>query len=161
MKFTTLPLLICLLSGCATHYKYDPVSFEDPEIIFGDRFGGGSITSPARSFQLNTLGNNKCSDYRFSGVLSNHWMGAGEKTRNYFVPQRTQVALIGSYILTSGSNISTCSIGPISFKPEKAKRYSIDISRSCRISIVEILLDGKHSAKEIEQQKLDDCHETK
>jgi hypothetical protein len=163
MKFTILPvLLISLLSGCAANYKYVPVSPEDPKITFGDRFGGGSIYSPARSFQLNTLGENKCSDYKPSGVLSNHWMGIGEKTREYFVPKDSQVALIGTYNLSTGSKISTCSVGPISFSPEHGKQYSIDvvsIFRACRISIVEILPDGKHSTKEIEQKRLGDCIE--
>jgi hypothetical protein len=51
-----LPLLLILLSGCTVlpKYNYQSQANIDPEIVFGDRFGGGTVTSPARTFKINT-----------------------------------------------------------------------------------------------------------
>ncbi|MCL1123385.1 hypothetical protein [Shewanella surugensis] len=149
------------LSGCATHYEYQPVSPQDPVITFGDRLGGGAIFySPTRSFSINTTGTNQCADYHDVGSVSNHWTRIYAKTRKYFVPKETKVSLIGNYSLATGNKYSSCKFGPISFKAEASKHYSVDISTlftTCSISIFEIAPDGTYLNIQIEQNREPEC----
>ncbi|GAA6140655.1 hypothetical protein [Hydrogenophaga sp. 5NK40-0174] len=156
MKFAlTVASALLLLSGCASApkgYEYAPASPQDPQITFGDRLGGGRVRSPARNFLINTALGNRCVDYKGTGVLSNHWMGVGEKTRSYYVPKDAKVYLIGSYVFSTGFSTSSCNVGPVSFMPEAAKHYSIDVGvedRKCFMSIVEIGQDGKHADAQV------------
>lgn len=149
------------LCGCATQYHYQSTSSDDPVITFGDRLGGGSVFySPIRRFSINTAGTDQCADYHNAGSVSNHWMGINPKTRDYFVPKDTQVSLMGYYSLASGNKLSSCNVGPISFKAEAHKHYSVDISsfaNHCLISIFEILPDGRYSNNKVEQNREAEC----
>ncbi|MDF1819985.1 MAG: hypothetical protein P1U64_00330 [Alcanivoracaceae bacterium] len=155
-------LLVPILPGC-TYYNYVPASEDDPKITFGDRFGGDSVSSPARNFLINTAETDYCSDYKPTGVLSNHWSSFGRhKTRDFHVPRGTRIKLIGTYIYSGYSTISTCRAGPISFSPEDGAHYSIDIVTAhgkCGISIVKIGPDGDHSASEEEKSRETECEE--
>lgn len=154
-------LAVGLLSGCATPYKYQIASPQDPVITFGDRLGGGAVfSSPIRRFSINTTGTDQCADYHDAGSVSNHWMGINPKTRDYFVPKDTQVSLMGRYSLSTGNKLSSCNVGPVSFKAEANKHYSVDISswaNSCLISIFEILPDGSYSTNKVEQHSEAKC----
>jgi hypothetical protein len=101
-----LPLLLILLSGCTVlpKYNYQSQANIDPEIVFGDRFGGGTVTSPARTFKINTkdVAVNKCTDFTVVGTTSNHWMGVVPRTVNIKVPAGMTVSIAGSYLLSTG-----------------------------------------------------------
>ncbi len=143
-------LLVVPLLGCASSVKYDykSATSTDPEFIFGDRFGGGAISSPARSFDVNTgdLASNKCSDYARVGTTSNHWMGVAPKTIQVKVPAGKPVAVAAGYLASSGSSMSSCLPPIVKLQPKDRATYSIDIAiinKLCMLSIVEKLPDGK------------------
>ena len=162
MRLAVCTLSAVLLSGCSSKYVYVPESRDDPEITFGDRFGGGAIYSPARNFSINITDTNKCSDYKYVGVLSNNWMGIGEETIVVSVPKGKKISMIGTYNYSTGSSNSHCEVGPVSFEPESSQHYSIDITtllNYCRISILEILPNGVHSKVPVSQKKEEECLE--
>jgi hypothetical protein len=70
------PIFLIVLSGCTTlpKYNYQSRASTDPVIVFGDRFGGGAVNSPARSFGVNTkdAASNMCIDFEVVGTTSNH-----------------------------------------------------------------------------------------
>jgi hypothetical protein len=143
-------LLVVLLSACAplSKYNYQSQASSDPEFIFGDRFGGGSVTSPARSFKVNIVDPNlnKCSDYAVVGTTSNHWMGTASKTIQIKTPAGKAVALSGGYVLSTGFSITTCMPPAVRFFPKNGSTYSVDvgvIDKRCMLSIVQRLPDGK------------------
>lgn len=151
-KFLPL-LLIVLLSACAplSKYNYQSQASPDPEFIFGDRLGGGSVTSPARSFEINIVDPNlnKCSDYAIIGTTSNHWMGAVPKTIQIKTPAGKAVALSGRYFLSTGFSSTSCIPPVVRFSPKNGSTYSVDIGivdRRCMLSIVQRLPDGKDEA---------------
>jgi hypothetical protein len=148
-----LPLfLVALLSACAPFpkYNYQSQASPDPEFIFGDRFGGGSISSPARTFDVNIVDpvQNKCDDYTRVGTTSNHWMRMAPKTIQIKTPAGKAVALSGGYLLSTGYSSTSCLPPVIMFSPEDGATYSVDIElvdKRCKLSIVQRLPDGKES----------------
>lgn len=145
-----LPLLLILLTGCATtpKYNYQSQSGADPQFIFGDRFGGGSVNSPARSFKINTTDAafNKCTDFAYVGTTSNHWMHVVPKTVEIKVPTGKSVSISSGYNYSNGVTTSTCTPPILMFSPQEGTVYSVDIetiASKCALSIVRKLPDGK------------------
>jgi hypothetical protein len=130
MKKFLVPFLI-LLSGCTTlpKYNYQSQASTDPVIVFGDRFGGGAVNSPARSFGVNTkdAASNMCIDFEVVGTTSNHWMRINSKTIQIKTPTGKPVAIRGSYLYSSGSIIATCAPPALLLMPKDGASYSIDI----------------------------------
>ena len=126
-----LHLFLILLSGCTTlpKYNYQSQSSTDPVIVFGDRFGGGSINSPARSFGIDTKDvlSNKCADFEVVGTTSNHWMRINSRTIQIRTPTGKAVVIRGNYSYSSGSISASCSPPALLFTPKEGVNYSIDI----------------------------------
>jgi hypothetical protein len=126
-----LVLLLILLSGCTTlpKYNYQSQAGTDPVIVFGDRFGGGAVNSPARSFSVNTkdAASNMCIDFEVVGTTSNHWMRINSRTIQIRTPTGKAVVIRGNYSYNSGSIIASCSPPPLLFNPKEKASYSIDI----------------------------------
>ncbi len=146
MKRIAVVAAVFSLAACAQlpPYAYKAQSENDPEITFGDRFGGGKIGSPARTFAVNTndATANKCKDFVNVGTTSNHWSGVAPRTRVIRVPAGNTVA-IGSFWLFSNTS---CRPGVMMFSPENGGKYSVDIEFAgdkCRLSIAQAKLDGK------------------
>lgn len=138
-----LPLIIILLSGCTIlpKYNYQSQISADPEIILGDRLGGGSVTSPARTFKINIkdADANKCTDFAIVGTTSNHWMGVAPKSIKIRVPAGKAVLISGTYFLSTGFSNTSCTPLTLMFLPKDALSYSIDIDTTdnkCNLSIV-------------------------
>jgi hypothetical protein len=145
-----LPLLLILLTGCATapKYNYQSQSGTDPQFIFGDRFGGGSVNSPARSFKINTTDAalNKCTDFAIVGTTSNHWMHVVPKTVEIKAPAGKSVSISSGYNYSNGFSNTTCAPPTLMFSPQEGTVYSVDIETvggKCALSIVRKLPDGK------------------
>lgn len=151
MKYALPLLLIVLMSGCAAplqKYNYQSQANTDPEFTFGDRLGGGSVTSPARSFDINTIDAalNKCSDYSSLGTTSNHWMKVAPRTIKIKTPAGKSVAISGGYLLNTGFSSTSCLPPLVMFTPKDGAAYSVDIeliNKRCTLSIVQQLADGK------------------
>lgn len=151
MKKTLPLLLIVLMSGCAAplpKYNYQSQVSADPEFVFGDRFGGGSVTSPARSFDINTLDPalNKCGDYSNVGTTSNHWMKVVPRTIQIKTPAGKAVGIAGGYLLNTGFSSTSCLPPLIMFTPKDGAVYSVDvemIENRCSLSVVQKMPDGK------------------
>lgn len=149
MKAFTLLILI-LLTGCTTlpKYNYQSQANIDPEIIFGDRFGGGKVTSPARSFKVNTndvLGN-RCSEFSIVGTTSNHWMGVVPKSVQIKVPAGRAVSIAGAYMLSTGYSNTSCTPPTLMFLPKDSATYSVDIEtneKSCVLRVVQKMANGQ------------------
>jgi hypothetical protein len=147
----TLPLLLLLLTGCAAtgaKYNYQSEVSTDPSYIFGDRFGGGSVNSPARSFAVNTRDAqaNKCADFDWVGTTSNHWMKVNPKTIAIKTPTGKAVAIRSNYIYSNGFIMTTCTPPVITFMPKDAATYSVDVEtvdKKCTVSVVQKLPDGQ------------------
>lgn len=144
-KLILVPLIV-LMSGCAgvKPYTYNAQSESDPEIIFGDRFGGGKIASPARTFDINTqdAAANKCKDFTNVGTTSNHWMHVTAKTKVIRIPSGKSVAIRSSWLFGTTS----CIPRVLMFTPASAGKYSVDIGSlydKCYLSIVQIKPDGQ------------------
>lgn len=153
MKIVAPLILTILLSACASVEKYSYQSQDsqgslDPEFIFGDRFGGGAVASPARTFDINTVSPvlNKCSDYSRVGTTSNHWSRVAPKTIQIRTPAGKAVALSGGYLASSGFSSSSCLPPLVMLNPKNGATYSVDIdvvNKRCMLSIVQRLPDGK------------------
>ena len=144
MKSKAMVVLAILLSGCASSYVYVAKSDKDPDVTFGDRFGGGKIASPARTFLINTTdaAANKCKDFAVVGTTSNHWMHVNSKTKEIRIPADRAVAIASSWLFGA----SSCNPPTIMFKPEEAGKYSVDIGfvgDKCYLSIMKNTPDGK------------------
>ncbi len=146
----TLPLLLIALSGCAAapKYNYQSQTSTDPTIIFGDRFGGGSVTSPARNFNINIkdAAANKCADAALVGTTSNNWAKINPPTIEIKVPSGKPISVTGFSLLNTLAGISTCVPPPLMFSPKEGGTYSIDINAfdtPCVLSIVQKLPEGK------------------
>ena len=159
MHRIVLAVSVLMLSACAQikPYTYTAQSDNDPQITFGDRFGGGKISSPARTFDVNfndAVGN-KCNDFVNVGTTSNHWMHVVPKTKVIRTPAGKPVAVRSLW----GFSGSSCRPGVIMFTPENGEKYSIDIafvSDKCYLSIVQVKPDGKF--EEVKQKAiLPDC----
>ncbi len=157
-KIIVFALTVMGISGCATNkYEHQANLESDSKVVFGEIYGGGSIISPARNLLVNISDNNLCSDYDQIGVVSNHWTGIGEKTREFYIPENTEVKLIGTYNLSSGDKIVSCKIGPVSFFNNSVTSYSIDVGRAskfCFISVIET--NPGHEDSKIELTKVAD-----
>lgn len=137
---------VLMLTACAQipPYTYTSQSEIDPEITFGDRFGGGKISSPARSFAVNfsNAATNKCKDFVNVGVTSNHWMGVAPKTRQIRVPAGKEVAIRSFWTFST----SSCIPSVLKFTPENSGKYSVDVAfvgSKCYLSIAQHKADGK------------------
>lgn len=126
-----LVLFPILLFGCTTtsKYNYQPQASTDPIFTFGDRFGGGAINSPSRSFAVNTkdAASNMCADFEEVGTTSNHWTRIRQRTIRIKTPTGKAIAIRGAYFYSSGSIIATCVPPALLFTPKDAASYSIDI----------------------------------
>lgn len=145
-----LPLFLILLSGCTAipKYNYQSQANTDPTIIFGDRFGRGSVNSPARSFAIDAKDAvlNKCADFEVVGTTSNHWMKLNSPTIQIKTPAGKELAIRGNYVYSSGTLITTCAPPVLMFLPKEAATYSVDIetaNNKCVLSIVQKLPDGQ------------------
>ena len=145
-----LALFFILLSGCTTvpKYSYQSQASTDPVFVFGDRFGGGSVNSPARSLGINTkdAAANRCADFEEIGTTSNHWMRLKSPTIQIKTPAGRAIAIRSSYLYSSGTIITTCVPSPLMFIPREGATYSVDvemIKRACQLSIVQKLSDGQ------------------
>lgn len=154
MKYL-LPLLLILLTGCTTvpNYSYQSSGVTDPAFVFGDRFGGGSVNSPARSFGINTKDAvaNRCVDFEEVGTTSNHWMRFKSRTIEIQTLAGKAVAIRGNYLYSSGTLITTCAPSPLMFIPKEGASYSVDvemINRKCQLSIVQKLPNGQQGMVE-------------
>ncbi len=134
------------ITACAQlpPYAYTAQSDNDPEITFGDRFGGGKISSPARTFDVNTndAAVNKCKDFVNVGTTSNHWSGVAPKTRMIRVPAGKTIAIRSFWLFSNTS----CRPGVLMFSPENGGKYSVDIAFAgdkCHLSIAQSKSDGK------------------
>jgi hypothetical protein len=144
-------LLAVLLSGCGTaipKYNYQSQANTDPAIVFGDRFGGGTVNSPARAFAVNTKDaeSNKCADFEEVGTTSNHWMRVSPQTIQINTPAGKAVAIRGNYLYSSGIIITTCTPTSLIFFPKDAAIYSVDIEithKQCQFSVVQKLPNGQ------------------
>ena len=143
-------LFVILLSGCAStpKYSYQSQADADPVFIFGDRFGGGSVNSPARSFGINAKDAvaNRCADFEEVGTTSNHWMRLKSPTIQIKTPAGRAVAIRGNYLYSSGIIITTCVPSPLMFIPKDGSTYSVDvemIKRTCSLSVVQKLPNGQ------------------
>lgn len=159
MNRILLAVSVLMLSACAQlkPYTYTAQSDNDPQIIFGDRLGGGKVGSPARTFDVNfdDAVANKCSDFVNVGTTSNHWMHLVAKTKVIRTPVGKTVAVRSLWAFSNAS----CRPGVIMFTPENGGKYSIDIafmSNKCYLSIVQEKPDGK--TEEVKQRTiLPDC----
>lgn len=145
-----LALLLILLSGCTTipKYSYQSQASNDPEFIFGDRFGGDSINSPARTFSINIKDatSNTCSDFSMVGVTSNNWL-IKKPAIQLKTPSGKQVSIRGTYLLHPAS----CEPPTLIFAPKDGATYSVDVQATypdpthiyCMLSIVQKMPDGK------------------
>lgn len=140
---TLLPFFLILLSGCTTapRYTYQSQTNTDPVFVFGDRFGGGSVNSPARSFGINTkdAAANRCADFEEVGTTSNHWMHLNSRTKEIKTPAGKAVTIRSNYLYSSGIIIISCVPPPLMFIPNEGAIYSVDIDmikRTCQLSIV-------------------------
>jgi hypothetical protein len=145
-----ISLFLILLTGCTTvpKYSYQSQTSTDPVFVFGDRFGGGSVNSPARSFGINTEDAvaNRCADFEEVGTTSNHWMRLKSRTIEIKTPAGKAITLRSSYLYSSGTLITTCAPSPLMFTPKEGASYSVDvemINRKCQLSIVEKLPNGQ------------------
>lgn len=141
-------LFTLLITACSTVPKYVNKEAEptDAQITFGDRFGGGSISSPARGFLLNStnIDENQCSNYKSIGTTSNNWSGVAPKTININIPGDNEFAIYGNY-LSGGGFVSTCQTKPQVYKFIPGESYSIDIGTEkniCFLSVIQKKLDG-------------------
>jgi hypothetical protein len=147
----TLPLLLLLLTGCAAtapKYNYQSQVNTDPSYVFGDRFGGGSVKSPARSFAVNTKDAqaNKCADFAVVGTTSNHWMKVVPRTIEIKTPTGKAVAIRSHYNYSNGFINTTCTPDVITFMPKDAATYSVDVEtvdKKCTLSVVQKLPNGQ------------------
>ena len=154
---TILPLFIVLLTGCVTvpKYNYQSEASADPTFIFGDRFGGGSVNGPARSFviRVKNLASNKCavpSDFTFVGTTSNNWAGVFSPTIQIKSPAGKMVVIGGNSEFSGASArgiaTTTCHGGVVTFLPKDAATYSVDIEQggnTCHLSILQKLENGQ------------------
>lgn len=147
---TFLPLLL-LLSGCAAmpKYAYQSQTSTDPVMVFGDRFGGGPVHSPSRTFAVNIKDavSNKCADFASVGITSNNWIKINPPTIEIKAPAGNAVAIRGTYFYGT----STC-LSPVRmFTPKEGAIYSVDIEttyNTCALSIVQKFPDGEHGSVE-------------
>lgn len=150
-----IPLFLILLSGCTAlpKYNYQSQASNDPVFIFGDRFGEGSISSPARSFTINIkdAASNKCADFESVGTTSNHWMRLNSPTIQIKTPAGKVVVIRGIYVFSSTavSNkvpITICESSALAFLPKEGASYSVDVDTAnnvCALSIVKKLPNGQ------------------
>jgi hypothetical protein len=107
-----LPLLFILLAGCSSSlkYNYQSQSKSDPQIIFGDRFGGSVLNGPSRHFSVNIINAplHKCADIAYVGAASSDWLAPVSKTIEIKVPAKKAVSVFGSYLLTSPNSKVSC-----------------------------------------------------
>lgn len=147
---TFLPLFLILLTGCTTapRYTYQSQTNTDSVFVFGDRFGGGAVNSPARSFGINTkdAAANRCADFEEVGTTSNHWMRLKSRTLEIKTPAGKAVTIRSNYLYSSGIIIISCVPQPLMFIPNEGAIYSVDvemINRTCQLSIVKKLPNGQ------------------
>ncbi|MBU1426197.1 MAG: hypothetical protein KKH12_13540 [Gammaproteobacteria bacterium] len=157
---TFLSLLIILLTGCTAlpRYNYQSQSSSDPVIIFGDRFGESAISSPARSFSINTkdAAANICTDFDFVGTTSDHWMRLNSSTIQIKAPVGRAVAIRGVYFysataVNTQAPVTTCEPPVLMFPPKAAAIYSVDVDtahNNCSLSIVQKLPNGQQEKVE-------------
>jgi hypothetical protein len=145
MKYL-LPLFLTLLSGCAAlpKYAYQSQTSNDPVFVFGDRFGGGPVHSPTRTFAVNIKDavSNKCADFASVGITSNNWIKLNSPTIEIKTPAGKPVSIRGTYLYGT----STC-LSPVRmFTPKEGAIYSVDIEttyNTCSLSIVQKLPNGQ------------------
>lgn len=146
MNKLILIALVSLVAGCAAvpPYSYNAQSETDPELIFGDRLGGGKIASPARTFDINTndATANRCKDFVNVGTTSNHWSHVAAKTKQIRTPVGKSVSIRSFWLFGNTS----CRPGVVMFSPQSNGKYSVDIgyvSDKCYLSIMQVANDGK------------------
>lgn len=157
---TLLLLLLILLTGCTAlpKYNYQSQSSNDPVIIFGDRFGESAISSPARSFSINTkdAAVNICADFDFVGTASNNWIRFNPPTIKINTPVGKAVAIRGVYFYSASAEnakapVTTCEPSVLMFLPQVAAIYSVDVDTThndCSLSIVQKLPNGQQEKVE-------------